>query len=191
MNLKQLEGAPNWFITSAVKNQHDENCSDAYEIVEESSVPRMRISSNHTLCTKFRHGNRYREKDEIRKDASTAQFHVIRLMLALVTKMYIWIGLVEVKGACIQSGPIKRKLYVREPLEWYVTPRVCLWRLKKYPYGISEVGRQWAISVEEWLLMDMLLESLYGVSQLFARRKGNVTIYFLLVKVTDENLFAG
>lgn len=87
------------------------------------------------------HGNRDNERGDIRKDSSTAQFDVIRLLLCLTTFLGLRLGLADVKGAYLQSGPIQRELYVRPPREWK-GPRGILWKLTKLPYGIVEAGRQ-------------------------------------------------
>lgn len=62
------------------------------------------------------HGNRDVEKDYVRKDSATAQYDVILLILAIVTFLPFRLGLVDIKGAYLQSGPIRRDIYVRPPL---------------------------------------------------------------------------
>lgn len=64
------------------------------------------------------HGNHDTKKDNIKKDSSTAQFDIIRLMLSLLKFTGYRIGLVHTKGAYLQSGPIQRKIYARPPFEW-------------------------------------------------------------------------
>lgn len=61
------------------------------------------------------------------------------------------IGTADIKGAFLQSGPIRRYIFVRPPREW---PRLRgrLWKLLKLPYGITDAGRQWQVVVEDWML---------------------------------------
>ena len=72
---------------------------------------------------------------------------IIRLMLCLSAMFGFRLGHLDVKGAYMQSGPIKRDIYVRPPKELNPKPGE-LWHLLKLPYGIIEAGRQWQITVE-------------------------------------------
>lgn len=56
----------------------------------------------------LQHGNRDIEKDDIRKDSSTAQLDVLILMLTILTFLPFRIGIVDMKGEYLQSGPIRR-----------------------------------------------------------------------------------
>lgn len=63
------------------------------------------------------HGSHDNEKDNIRKDSSTAPFVIISLMLALVKCTEDRLGLVHIEGSYLQSRPIQRKMYVRPPYD--------------------------------------------------------------------------
>lgn len=77
-------------------------------------------------------GNRDLLKNTVRNDFSTTQFDVTRLILSLATIFIFRIACVDIKDAYLQSGPIKRCIYVSPPRElglpWYL-----LWRLLKLP----------------------------------------------------------
>lgn len=64
------------------------------------------------------HGNKDLEKDNIGKDSSTAQFDVFRMQLAATTFISMRLAMADIKGVYLQSGPIRRKIYVRPPREW-------------------------------------------------------------------------
>lgn len=192
--------------TYVSKGNHEGSWEGAYVPVREADLPQSaNIISSHvvykvkteedkSMRLKARicpHGNRDIEKEDIRKDSATAQFDVIRLMLTILTFLPFSIGLVDIKGAYLQSGPIRRDIYVRPPREWRTLPRGWIWHLLKLPYGITEAGRQWAMVLEEWLLEELGMERVYGVSQMFLRRNEESEIIFILVKVTDDILFAG
>lgn len=118
---------------------------------EEDGTERLRTR----ICP---HGNQDRGKDNVRKDCSTAQCDVIRLMLALVTFIDYRLGLVDIKGAYLQSEPIQRRICVRPPYGWHDMPRGHLSYMHILRYGISEAGRQWALSMETWILDHMGME---------------------------------
>lgn len=206
VSISKLEGAPSWVVQHALKEEHDCNWARAYiEVHERTLPPNANIISSHVgykikkeedgkLRLKARicpHGNRDAMKDGIRKDSATAQFDVIRLMLSLATILSFNLGVVDVSGAYMQSGPIKRNIYVRPPREWDGTPRGKVWYLLKLPYGIVEAGRQWALVIEDWLLNDAGMQRVNGISQLYMRRDSKGQINLILAKVTDDILIAG
>lgn len=129
-------------------------------------------------------------KGDVRKDSSTAQFDIIRLMLSLVVILNFRIGVIDIKGAYLQSGAIKRRIYVRPPPD-IANTRGKLWLLTVMPYGITEAGRQWQKVIEDWLLKEAGFERVFGVSQLFTLRNKQGEIIMLIAKVTDEILMGG
>ena len=81
------EFAPPWIVTEAFDKEHSSNWVDAYEEIDGSSLPahanvisshviyKVKTSEDGSRTLKPRivpHGNRDSEKDEIRKDSSTA-----------------------------------------------------------------------------------------------------------------------
>ena len=129
----KLAFAPSWLLEEAFKKEHDTNWADAYEWVSEYDVPRRaNVITSHVVYKlktdetgnrelKARivpHGTYDTERNEICKEASTAQRFVIRLLLSLVTFLGFRLGIIDIKGAYLQSGPIKRAIYVRPPREW-------------------------------------------------------------------------
>lgn len=63
----------------------------------------------------------------------------------------------DIKGAYLESGPIRRTIYVRPPVEWSSThtdQRNMLWKLTKFPYGIVEAVREWQTTVQARMLRD-------------------------------------
>lgn len=140
------------------------------------------------------HGNRDIEKHDIRNDSTNAQFDMIRLLLFLSVVFSFRLGGLDVKGAYMKSGDIRRLLYVRPPKELtniYDSMHGKLWRLLKLPYGISEAGRQWAVVIEFWLLNDMGFQRIRGASQLYIKKDRSGEIILIIAKVTDDVLMAG
>lgn len=163
---RRLEGIPAWIIQQALGKEHQDNWSEAYEEVPEGQVSRgenviashvvykLKVDEKGGMKLKARicpHGNRDMLKDDVRKDASSAQFEVIRIAVSMATRMTGILGHVDIKGAYLQSGPIKRTIYVRPPRELGVK-RGIFWKLTKLPYGITEAGRQWVMPSHQWCL---------------------------------------
>lgn len=42
-----------------------------------------------------------------------------------------------------------------------------IWKLLKPPYRVTEAGRKWATVIEDWLINEVEMEKMKGVSQLF------------------------
>lgn len=206
VTITRMQSAPSWLTHKALSKEHDDNWSEAYHEVDERDIHKgANIISSHVVYKiktdeagrhrlKARicpHGNKDAMKDEIRKDSATAQFNVIRLMLAMATFFPMRLGVIDISGAYMQSGPIKREMYVRPPREWDGTARGRVWKLTKLPYGVSEAGRQWATVIEDWLTNKMGMETVTGVSQLFIKRGAEGNIQMIMAKITDDLLFAG
>ena len=200
-----LENAPPWLVQKALGEEIDIAWKGAYEEVPESEVPMgANVITSHVvykvkneeggrkrlkarLCP---HGNRDKEKGNIRVDSSNARFDLIRLMLSIACILGLEIGCIDVKSAYLQSGPISRELYIRPPREWD-TKRGVVWKLIKLPYGIGEAGRQWAKAIEGWLVNDAQCLRVHGVSQLYIKRGQEGSIMLMIAKLTDDLLMAG
>lgn len=208
----RLSFAPDWILREAFEEEMRENWTAAFEVVSQDSIPSgANIIGCHTvykvkedgdvLRLKARsvlHGNRDRARFAVRRDSASADLSVIRLVLSLGVVLGFSFGTADVKGAYMQSGPIKRDLYVRPPKEYWSIDDgkdgrkvKSLWMLLKLPYGIVEAGRQWLCAIENWMLSDYGMERVRGVDQLFVKRLPDTTIGLLVAKVVDDFLLAG
>lgn len=90
----------------------------------------------------------------VRRDSSSADLIVVLLVLPLGIILGLSFGTADVKGAYMQSGPIKRDVFVGPPKSYQSCDAQCkgkilriTWRLLKLPYGIVEAGSQWICSI--------------------------------------------
>lgn len=130
-------------------------------------------------------------KCDTRKESSTTQFDVVRIVLSLVTFTEFRVGIVDIKGAYLQSGPIYRKIYVRSPRLWSGARRGTLWDLLKLPYGITEEVHQWATVMEEFLFVDAGMERIFSVGKLFFNRDKMSWVISMLAKITEDLFLSG
>lgn len=201
----RLQFAPQWLISKSIQKEKDNyQKKEAYEEVDVRTLPKGSniISSHHffqvkndgdeeTLKLKCRlvpHGNRDKDKDEVRKDSSTAQFLIIRIVLSILAMFNFCFATIDIESAYLQGGPIQREIYMRPPKGW-VSPYV-VWKLKKYAYGISESGRIWQLVVDGWL-HSQKFEEIPGLPQLFILRDEKGRISMALCKVVDDILVVG
>lgn len=57
------------------------------------------------------------EKDIIKKDSSTSQFEVICLHVSTMASSNVSLASIDIKATYLQSGPVKRHIYLRHPIE--------------------------------------------------------------------------
>ena len=199
VSLNELGFAPSWIALKAFDEEYTSKWADAYVEVDDRYIPananvitshivyKVKVDEDGSKSLKSKivpHGNRDSEKDKIRKDSSTAQFDVIRILIAVARFIGMRLAMADIKGAYLHSGPIQREIYVRPPREWR-GERGKLWKLKKLRYGIIKAGRQWAKTVEEWMLTKGGLERIQGLNQLYVRRNDLGKITLIVAKVTD------
>lgn len=128
---RDLEFATPWFVHE-VYQVEQENWSGIYEIVNESQVLKVaNILSSHVVYKVkvnedqsvklkeriFPHGNREKEKEDIRQDRPTIKFPVIRFMLSLSVLLCLRIASVDISVAYLQLCSITREIFVRPPKE--------------------------------------------------------------------------
>lgn len=196
--------APSWIIEKAMRAEHDENWTGAYEEVAEAGLPKtaniisshviFKIKTNDDESLKLKgrivvHGNRDAEKDMVRSDCAAADMMIVRMMISLATILGFNMATADIKGAYMQSGPIQREVYVRPPKDCH-RKRGMVWKLLKLPYGLTDAGRQWLLRAENWLLGDAGMERVDGVNQMFTRKHGD-KIKLIVAKVIDDFLVVG
>ena len=189
-------------IADKKSNFHD---AGSYKELQFGQTPKYAdvITSHHFLhinnyveeggiCMKCRlvpHGNWHREKDSVRKDSSTAQFLIIRLLLSLATTLSLSFASIDIKGASLQAGNLPRDIYVPRPPGCASSAQMP-WKLLKPAFGIVESGRLWQLVSEDWLSSNGFLP-IPGVLQLFVSYYNAGTIEILAAKFVDGFLIAG
>lgn len=106
------------------------------------------------------HVNGNNDGDQVSADCSVADMAFIRMLILIGTCLGFTFASADIKGAYIQSGPITREVSVRLPRE-FGRKRGILWRLLKLLYGLVNEGRQWAVKIEGWMLLESKLERLF------------------------------
>lgn len=160
MNL-DIELGPPWLIREGYEEE-EKNVDGVYEPVDERSILskanlissrvayKIKVTEDKKLRLNariFPHGNRDKEKNGIRKDIAAAQFSTIRLMLRLSALLGFKVNTIDISAAYLQSGPIKRDIFVRPP-KAHLGKRGVIWKLLNLPYSITGAGRQWHTTCE-------------------------------------------
>lgn len=192
---------PEWLYFKALDAELD-NWKGHYEHTKLCDIPPganvvgshvvYRIKKDEQEAFKFKarlvvHGNEDLQKDDIRKDAATAHLTAIRLVLSMAACYGFNLGQIDIKAAYFQSGPIRRRIYVRPPRELLLFRTI--WKLLSLPYGIVEAGRQWQLASDDFL-HTIGLSPVYSLPQCFMlKRKGKLEL--LVGKIVDDFLVAG
>jgi len=200
-----LQFAPEWIIEKSKRKERD-NYKEAIQITHRRDIPRnSNVISSHYFfvvkhdgesgklklkCRIVPHGNRDKEKDDIRSDSQTAQFPVIRSVLSISALFKLKLATLDISKAYMQSGDLSREIYMRPP-DAFMTNRGELWKIIKPAYGLVESGRLWQITIESWLLSDEALETVPGLPQLFYKKNKEELPILVIAKVVDDLLIAG
>ena len=198
----KLAFVPSWLLDNALE---DELVGwDPYiQVKPLAGTCRRSVIGSHVLyCVKTRedgshylksrlvlHGNQEADKEELRSDASSLHFSLLRLILSISTCLGLALGGVDVSKAYHQSGSPPRSVHVRPPPECMMIR--CVWLLLSLPYGLVDAGRQWQLAMESWLLDDLGFTSFLGLPQVFALLNSKGQIVLLIGKISDDIIVAG
>lgn len=125
--------------------------------------------------------------DQVREYSATAQLHVIRIIMSLMLIMNFRICIIDIKWTYLQSGAIRRRIYVGPPPDVMGT-RGMLWILTSLQYGIKDTGRKWKKAIEGWIIDIKGLESEFGVSQLIIKCNCYRKATMIVAKFTEDIL---
>ena len=127
-----IQFTPSWMIQKAIETELNNYKGEiAYKTVHKCNVPRNSnvVSSHHFFqiktdaspqklkfkCRLVPYRNTDAKKESLRTDSSTAQSPVIRLFLSLATILLFAVSTIDITGAYLQAGDIKREIYMRPP----------------------------------------------------------------------------
>jgi Reverse transcriptase (RNA-dependent DNA polymerase) len=136
------------------------------------------------------HGSKEQAADDIRSDAASIHFSLIRMILTIAAMMNFELAGVDAKKAYHQSGRAPRSILVRPPTEC-LAGRRSIWGLLNLPYGLVDAGRQWQLAFERWLLDIMGFVTVPSMPQVFVMFEPSGSILLLVGKVVDDVIIAG
>lgn len=83
-------------------------------------------------------------------DAATAQFPIIRLLLAHAAMHKRRLASVDIRSAFLHALGFTREVYVKPPPGWKSSPDI-YWKLLKPAYGLFNAPLLWKLAINEWL----------------------------------------
>jgi Reverse transcriptase (RNA-dependent DNA polymerase) len=201
----KLSWVPDWVLDKALSVESANWLPIVNEMLYQDVSPQENIISSHTLYRvkvaddgKFSlkarivpHGNRDKEKENIRGDSEVADHTSYRTVLALSAILNLPLFKVDVKAAFLQTGPAKRVVFVRPPSDLLLPGK--LWKLLTTTYGLTEANRIFQRQSDD-VIVDpgkMGMQSVHGVKQLFIKRNSTGKIVLLIAKQVDDVLGCG
>jgi hypothetical protein len=190
-----------WLVQEAFGKEL-QNWYGAFEIIQYISMPQnANYIRSHAFCKiktanddrpdshlslKTRivlHGNKDKEKYEVRKDTQAASFTAISILITLAAPYNNHIASLDIKSAYLQSDPCKRYIFVWPPNEW-PGGRGVVWKLLKLPYRFSDAGHQWQEIIDEFIfLLEFIV--ILGIPQLFLHVDASRSIDAVVANITD------
>lgn len=111
------------------------------------------------------------------------------LLISTALAVRFDIATADVKGAYMQSGQIRRALYIRSPTQIEKRNTIC--KFQHLPYGIVEAGHQWLRANEQWLIDGYGLCKMQEIDQRFCKYGDDGRIGLFIAKVVDDFIIAG
>lgn len=162
---------------------HYENWIGASQLVSESEVSRKAnfISSQVEFKIKkigfrslklkvriFVHGNRDADRALMRSDCANADMILVVLAIRLAAIIGFNMRTAYMKGSCMQSFPIQRKVHVRPPkeLNW---KRGLVCRFSELSYVMVDSGREWLRRSDGWRLGEAGMNGVEGFNQVIKK----------------------
>lgn len=190
----ELENITSWIIAKWIQYERDnysrENC---WKEVRRRDLPNSAniFSSHHFfeikthdtsdhLRLKFRlvrHGNHDDDKGQIRNDADTAQFPVIRFLLLHVTIHKQKLVCANIKSAFLQALGFFLEVYVNPPRGLTSEPDI-YWLILKPAYGLFDTPSLWQLIIDSWLFLIGCC-IIPGLHQLFHLNEPNTNAFSL------------
>ena len=93
--------------------------------------------------------NGNQELEAVRSDSPTISKQSLRIQFTLAMQNNWKMHSADVTAAFLQACPLKRKIYVKPVLE--AGHKGMLWLLKRPMYGLDDSGRQWYLTISEFL----------------------------------------
>lgn len=197
-----LEFVPQWLLDEELQKEMDNNWQGAYVEVAASSIDRsanvicscvdykvkLGDDAHHVMkASLVRHGSHDQDCFTVRTDSASADLSTMHLSISIA--LAVDVATADVKGTYMQSGPIRKALYVKLPIQ--IAKRNTIWKLLRLPYGIVEAGRQRLCAIEQYLIDGYGLGKTQEIDQLFYNLGGDGKIGLFIAKLVDDIIIAG
>ena len=139
---KELKNFTDFDVYELVKDVGQHYITSGWVIIEKEKEGKWIIKARLVI-----HGNQ--EKESVRSDSPTVKKQNLRLQFFLAVQNNWTICSVDVQAAFLQAVNLDREIYVKPPAE--ANNQGLLWKLKKPMYGLEDSGRQWYITLVQFL----------------------------------------
>jgi len=159
-------------------------------VITSHVIYKVKANDDGSLKMKARiapHGNKDRERQDLKTDSATCPPTGIRILLSIASLMKWPLAKIDFTSAFLQTGNAERDVYVVPPRE--CGDRSNYWLLLTAAYGLVNANAKWQKQSDDVLRSFGFNQLVYVPQVFFAEDANNLTM--LAVKVVDDILFAG
>lgn len=139
---KELDNFSNFDVYELVKDEGQHFITSGWVIIEKEKEGKWIIKARLVI-----HGNQ--ERQSVRSDSPTIKKQNLRIQFAIAVQNNWTMCSADVQAAFLQAVNLDREIYVKPPAE--ANNQGLLWKLKKPMYGLEDSGRQWYITLVQFL----------------------------------------
>ena len=125
-----------------MEDQGQQAISSGWVILKKTKFDKKIINARLVI-----HGNQ--EPETVRSDSPTACKQSLRIQFTIAAQNRWKMHSADVMAAFLQAKPLNRICFVKSVVEAGHTGM--LWALKRPMYGLDDSGRQWYLTLEEFL----------------------------------------
>jgi len=178
-------------FTNTVRKVHVTRVPIGSNVISSHVLYKVKMLDDGTKMLKARiapHGNKDRERDNLKTDSATCSPVGMRLILSIAVIKKWNLAKIDFKSAFLQSGQAIRDVYVKPPRE--SKEKFVYWLLLTAAYGLVNASAKWQEEIDGSLKILGFHQLIY-VPQLFYKRDSSGLLSVIAVKVVDDVLLAG
>ena len=174
-----------------VKLVHVSDVPKDANIITSHVIYKVKSNDDGTYKMKARiapHGNKDKEKEQLKTDSCPCPPTGIRMLLSLATIMKWPVAKIDFKSAFLQTGFAQRDVYVVPPRESRTKNHY--WLLLTAAYGLVNANAKWQNAIDNYLTTLGFLQVRY-IPQLFYVMDTQNNLSIVATKIVDDVLFCG
>ena len=139
---KELKNFTDFDVYDLVKDEGQQTISSGWVIIRKMKQDEQIVKARLVI-----HGNQ--EVEAVRSDSPTVSKQSLRIQFTMAAQNNWKMHSADVTAAFLQAKPLDRKIFVRPVQE--AGHQGMLWSLKRPMYGLDDSGRQWYLTLSEFL----------------------------------------
>ena len=139
---KELKNFVHFDVYDIVKDEGQQIITSGWVIIKKIQQEKEIVKARLVI-----HGNQ--EPEAVRSDSPTVSKQSLRIQFSIAAQNNWKIHSADVTAAFLQAKPLNRKVFVKPVAE--AKNEGMLWLLKRPMYGLDDSGRQWYLTLSDFL----------------------------------------